>query len=81
MVLAGHVRIASEGLSVDSVPATVQNAIYLRTRAEAFSDPELYEQAAAEFDILEMPYAARACRERAKHYRETNREIQPEMER
>ncbi len=45
-------------------------ACFVRMMAEATNDPELYEHAAAEFEVLLMHSTVARCRERAKHYRE-----------
>lgn len=51
----------------------------LRTEAEQGSNPEAYEQAAAEYEAVNMQAAAQRCRERAKHYREVMEHADPEL--
>jgi hypothetical protein len=46
------------------------NPIDIRTLAEQSSDPDLYEQAAAEFRAIGWTCSSDACRDRANHYRQ-----------
>lgn len=57
-----------------------QTAVTLRIRAETATDPDAYERAAAEFDALDMPASAAACRDRARHYRAVAARMEPATE-
>ena len=52
-----------------SIGLEINMVMELRVQAEATCDPEIYEQAAAEFERLGNTASAAACRTRAKHYR------------
>lgn len=46
-----------------------KRAVSLRIVAEKYTDPELYEEAAAAFAGIDMPLSAQCMRDRAAHYR------------
>jgi hypothetical protein len=56
-------------------PSAYDLAYSIRLEAERNSDPEKYLQAAAEFNALDMPGAAQACIERARHYQEPTDQV------
>ena len=53
-------------------------AIELRILAEATDNPELYEQAAEEYEKIGYEASAQRCRDRAKLYRQPAQETETE---